>query len=356
MSSQVVNKVSLNVLGGYTAGTDGFEIAGLFNITKGDVKKFQAAGLFNGVGGSVGGIQLAGLFNDVRFDLQGFQAAGLVNRVKESSDGFQVAGLANIVSQEVKGTQAAGLANISLHNFSGVQIAGLTNFSRKKTRGTQIAGLGNISIEETDGLQIAGLGNYTSKSLNGMQISGLFNYAKEMNGVQIGLINISDNSTGYSIGLINYVKHGYRKISISSNETINTNVAFKMGNAKLYNILFVGENFSDTERIETAGFGFGHDFIFNNKLSVAGEYSSQYLYLGNWDYANFLNRFQANLQYRFMKGVTLFCGPVYSVYTSEAPTGSSGKGYKQQVAPAGHHKFTSDIKGWFGWNAGITIM
>jgi len=129
-----------------------------------------------------------------------------------------------------------------------------------------------------------------------------------------------------------------------------------MGNANLYNILFVGRNYSDTARLETMGFGFGHDFIFSNKVSIAGEYSSQYVYIGNWDYANFLNRFQANLQIQIFKGLTLFGGPVYSVYTSEAPIGSAAKGYKQQVAPAKHHAFTGDIKGWWGWNAGITLF
>jgi hypothetical protein len=324
MSSQVVNKASLNVFGGYTAGVDGIELAGLFNITKGDVKKFQAAGLFNTVGGSVEGVQLAGLLNDVRKGLSGVQAAGLVNHVKEDAQGVQLAGLGNIVSRNTRGTQAAGLANIVSRSMDGIQLAGLLNFTSQKQRGIQIA--------------------------------GLVNYAKEMTGMQFGLINVSGTNTGYSIGLINYSHHGYHKVSLSTNEIFNTNAAFKMGNAKLYNILFVGRNYSDTERLETIGFGFGHDFLFSNMVSIAGEISSQYVYIGNWDYANFMNRFQANLQIQVFKGLTLFGGPVYSVYTSEAPEGSAAKGYKQQVAPAKHRAYTSDIKGWWGWNAGITLF
>ncbi|RYY12187.1 MAG: hypothetical protein EOO04_33970, partial [Chitinophagaceae bacterium] len=283
MSSQVVNKASLNILGGYTAGVNGIELAGLFNITKGDVKKFQAAGLFNTVGGSVEGIQLAGLVNDVRSDMKGVQAAGLVNHVIRDAEGVQLAGLGNIVSKKAKGTQAAGLANIVSRSMDGVQLAGLLNF--------------------------------TSHTQRGIQISGLLNYAKEMTGIQFGVINISGKNTGYSIGLINYAHHGYHKISLSTNETFNTNAAFKMGNANLYNILFVGRNYSDTARLETMGFGFGHDFIFSNSVSIAGEMSSQYVYIGNWDYANFMNRFQANLQIQLFKGLTIFGGPVYSVYT-----------------------------------------
>ncbi len=324
MSSQVINKFSLNIIGGYTAGVNGFEMAGMFNITRGDVKKFQIAGVYNGIGGSVDGLQIAGLANDVRTKVNGVQAAGLINHVKEDMDGVQIAGLANIVSKAV--------------------------------HGTQIAGLGNFSARETDGMQIAGLGNITSRSMKGMQIAGLFNYAKEMKGVQIGLININGNSTGYSIGMINYSHRGYHKISVSANETINTNVAIKTGNSKLYNIILAGKNFSDSAKIEAFGLGFGHDFLFSNRVSVAAEISAQYLYLGNWNDTNTLARLQTNLQVELVRGITIFGGPAYSVYRTEGANGSPGKGYSKQVEPAKHHSFSTQMKGWMGWNVGITLF
>lgn len=324
MSSQVVNKGSLNLLGGYTAGINGVEIAGLFNITKGDVMKLQIAGLFNGVGGSVDGVQLAGLLNDVRTGVKGIQVAGLINHVK--------------------------------NDVQGVQIAGLTNVSYEKTDGTQIAGLINYSGKNIDGGQIAGFANVALKNISGIQISGLVNYAKEMKGLQIGLINISDHNTGYSIGLINYVHHGYHKISVSTNETISTTIALKTGNANLYNILFIGRNYGDSAKVMTAGIGFGHDFIVSKKLSLAAETTAQYLYLGNWDHVRVLNRFQTNLQYQLIKRITLFAGPVYALYHNDSPEGSTPKGYKQKIAPERAHKISSTTKGWMGWNAGITLM
>ena len=324
MSSQVINKVSLNVLGGYTAGTDGVEVAGLFNLTKGNVKKLQVAGLFNGVGGSVDGVQVAGLLNDVRTNVKGVQVAGFLNHVKEKAEGFQIAGFGNVVSKEMKGIQ--------------------------------IAGFGNLTSKNLNGMQIAGFGNMTSQRMKGTQIAGFFNYAKEMDGLQIGIVNISGKSDGYSLGLVNYVHQGYHKLSFSTNETINANASFKMGNAKLYNIILVGKNFADSANIETAGLGFGHDFIISNRFSVAAEITSQYLYLGNWDYSNFLHRFQTNLQIQLVKGIALFGGPIYSIYRSEAPEGSSGKGYKQNIAPAKHDYISNRAKGWIGWNVGITIM
>jgi len=324
MSSQVINKVSLNILGGYTAGTDGIEVAGMFNITKGNVKKLQIAGVFNDVGGSVDGVQVGGVLNDVHTNTKGVQVAGLLNHVRKKAEGVQVGGFANVVSKDMKGIQ--------------------------------IAGFGNLTSKNLNGMQIAGFGNMTSQKMKGTQIAGFFNYAKEMDGLQIGIVNISGRSDGYSLGLINYVHHGYHKLSFSTNEAINANASFKMGNANLYNIILVGKNFADSANVETAGLGFGHDFILSNRFSVAAEITSQYLYLGNWDYSNFLHRFQTNLQIQLIKGVSIFGGPVYSIYSSDAPEGSSGRGYKQNIAPAKHDYISKRAKGWIGWNLGITIM
>lgn len=340
MSSQVINKFSLNIIGGYTAGVEGFEMAGVFNINKGNVKALQAAGAFNVVGGSVDGFQMAGLHNDVRGNLRGFQAAGALNVVKGTVEAFQMAGLANLVKGDMKGFQAAGALNV--------------NSGQKK--GFQLAGLGNINSRNSSGIDIAGAFNITSRTSSSLQLAGLMNVAKKNTGFQIALINISGSSTGTSLGLINFVGDGYHKISVSSNELIRANVALKTGNANLYNILFVGSNLSDTARIETVGLGFGHDIIISNRLSVAPELSFQYLYLGNWKNSNILTKLQLNLQIQIVKGITIFGGPAYSYYNSDAPAGSSAKNYKQDVVPAKHHNFSGNNKGWYGWNAGITFF
>lgn len=340
MSSRVVNKVSINVLGGYTAGVDGFEMAGLFNLNKGNMRKFQAAGLFNVVGGSVEGVQIAGLHNDVRDKLDGVQAAGVLNVVKTDAKGVQIAGIANIVSGNMKGVQAAGVINIV----------------SKENGGIQLAGLGNINSRDYRGVSIAGIGNITSRTASGVQLAGLFNYAKKNTGFQLALVNFSDTSTGTSLGLLNFVKDGYHKISIYANELTNANVAYKTGNANLYNVIFAGTNVSDSAKLHTIGLGFGHDFIFSKHLSIAPELSFQYLYLGHWKYGNTLTKMQLNLQVQLFKGFTIFGGPSYSYYNSEAPAGSSAPGYRQQIPPRKHHTFSGNNQGWYGWNAGITIF
>lgn len=95
MSSQVVNHYSVNILGGYTAGLDGIEFGGLFNINRQDVRYLQAAGLFNLVGGNFKGVQLAGIGNTVLKNTSGLQAAGIYNIVKDTLTGVQVAGIFN---------------------------------------------------------------------------------------------------------------------------------------------------------------------------------------------------------------------------------------------------------------------
>lgn len=326
LSSQVVNSFSLNIFGGYTAGTNGLEIGGLFNIDKKEVKYFQAAGLFNSVGGEVKGFQVAGINNLVQDSVEGMQAAGINNFVTGKMSGFQVAGIYNHVSDSVK----------------GVQISGVGNFSKEKVSGVQIAGVSNISNRE----------------MNGVQIAGIINYTKKLRGVQIGLINIADTSAGYSIGLINIIIKGYHKLSFSANEIQNFNAAFKTGNSKLYSILQAGLNASDSNKVYSFGYGLGSELSLNKRktLSINPELSCQYLYLGSWDYTNLLNRFNLNFNVRLGKYVSLFAGPSYSVYITDQNFGFSG--YRFPVPPSGYNttKFSNKVTGWFGWNAGINFF
>jgi hypothetical protein len=325
MSPQVINNLSLNIFGGYSGGVDGVELGGLFNIDKKDVKYLQAAGLFNVVGGSVKGVQLAGINNTVLDSVNGFQAAGINNHVVNKFSGFQVAGVYNHVADSVKGFQAAGVGNFAMGKVSGTQIAGVANFANRGIRGTQIA--------------------------------GVVNYAKKLNGVQIGLINIADSSDGYSIGLLNFVVHGYHKLSISTDEVVNTNASLKTGTSKLYSILHAGINWGKTdEKVYAFGYGLGTEIKLNRTFSINPELASQYLYLGSWDYLNLLNKFRLNVDIKLGKYVSIFGGPVFNVYYSDQLVEIPG--YKAPVPPSGYNSFSfsNDVKGWIGWNAGINFF
>lgn len=120
MSGQIVNKFSLNVLSGYSAGVDGVELAGLYSLNKNDARYVQAAGLFNAVGGNFSGVQLAGLSNKVYKNINGVQAAGLFNSTYNAT-GLQLAGIANITQKTAKGVQVAGIVNVA-HKMKGLHI------------------------------------------------------------------------------------------------------------------------------------------------------------------------------------------------------------------------------------------
>lgn len=324
LNSQVVNNVSLNLFGGYSGGVDGFEMAGLFNIDKKDVQYVQLAGLFNSVGGSVRGIQLAGLSNTVLDSMKGAQLGGITNYVRKNFTGWQLGGVYNHVGGSMKGWQ----------------MAGITNFTNHKTQGAQIAGVANIS----------------SRQVNGIQIAGVFNYTRRLKGVQIGLINVTDSSTGYSIGLINVVIKGYHKLSLSTNEVLNANASFKTGSSKLYSILLAGANVDTGSKAYSFGYGFGSEFSLGKRFAINPEISSQYLYLGTWEYLNLLNKFNLLLTIRFGKYFSVYAGPSYSVFVSDQSTPIPG--YKSQIPSDSFHKneFSSRVTGWIGWTAGINLF
>ena len=324
LNSQVINNFSFNLFGGYSGGVNGFEIGGLFNIDKKDVQYVQAGGLFNNVGGSVRGVQLAGISNTVLDSLNGSQLGGITNYVRKNFIGGQVGGIYNHIGG----------------NLKGVQIAGITNFTNQKTKGAQIAGVANIS----------------SQQVHGVQIAGIFNYTRRLKGVQIGLINVTDSSDGYSIGLINIVYRGYHKLSISSNEVLHVNAAFKTGSSKLYSILLAGASADTSEKAFSFGYGFGSELALNRRFAINPEVTAQYLYLGSWEYLNLLNKFNLLLTIKFGKHFSIYAGPSYSVYISDQK--HSIPGYKSNIPFDSFHKneFSPTITGWVGWTAGINLF
>lgn len=91
-SGKTVNSVSINLLGGYSAGTRIFELGGIWNASREYTKGLQIAGLMN-VGGHVNGLQLSALVN-VAKSVNGVQI-GLVNYMEDGEKGVSI-GLINI--------------------------------------------------------------------------------------------------------------------------------------------------------------------------------------------------------------------------------------------------------------------
>lgn len=308
LSGQVINKFSINVLGGYTSGVNGVELGGGFNINKRNVNFLQAAGIFNLVGGSVNGVQLAGANNSVLDSVNGIQMAGIYNKVQGSVHGVQMTGGINITKKEIQGLQMAGFANVSLAKTNGVQLA------------------------------------------------GLFNYSRNLKGLQIGFINVADTSSGVSIGAFNFIKDGYKNLILSNTEFNTINVGFKTGNAAFYTVLLGGGNFIQNQKAFTFGIGFGHDFIFNDRLFLSAELSTQNVYLGKWKELSNLYRAKTLLNLNISKRFGVFAGPAFNLFVDDRT--AAVKGYKEDfpfTSYQGKH-FSSASNGWIGWEFGITLF
>lgn len=257
---QMVNHLSLNLIGGTESGLDGVELGGVFNLDAHDVRYIQCAGLLNRVGGKVKGVQ----------------AAGLLNLVRDS----------------VSGVQAAGLANLNRGPVSGVQAAGLLNLSHGP--------------------------------VNGVQVAGLYNYTRRLHGVQIGLINVADTSSGYSIGLVNIVhKNGIRQVSVSEEDVTGVSVAFKSGTTRLYGILLAGANDWSLIRNYSAGSGIGTRIPLGSQWSFNGEVVHQELFSDRWKFLGEIVRGKPSLGFKISPHAILSAGPTFNLYTtpSKLPAG-----------------------------------
>ncbi|OCB78342.1 hypothetical protein B0A79_21965 [Flavobacterium piscis] len=330
MNSQINSSFSLNLLGGYTGGVRGVEMAGLYNINRMNVHALQMAGLFNTVGGSVKGVQLAGIYNNVFGDLNGLQMSGIHNSVKGSQIGLQISGIYNHVQLDAKGIQIAAIYNNVNGSQNGLQISGIYNAGHQKVRGMQIAGL---------------------------------NYAKELDGLQIGLINITGSPSGYSFGLLNFKKDGYQKVSVTRNEISDINLAIKTGDNKLYTILMAGKSErTNEEKLTSFGFGLGKNILLGNRLTYNPEISIQYLYLGNWDRYNFVYKFDSPLTFRVFKGVALSAGPSFNLYSSERRDKNSPEINNSTFVQNRTKRYNvikdngNGITGWVGWSFGLTLF
>jgi hypothetical protein len=194
--------------------------------------------------------------------------------------------------------------------------------------------------------------------MDGVQIAGVLNYTRRLKGVQIGLINIADSSDGYSIGLINIVLKGYHKLSVTTNEIVNLQVAFKTGNAKLYSILQAGLRAGDSSRVYAFGYGLGREMALNKKknLLLNAELTSQQLYLGSWDYINLLNRLELNFTVKLNKHFSISAGPAYSLYITDQKVGVSGYRHPKQLAGFAASTYSNRVNGWFGCQAHIIFF
>jgi hypothetical protein len=174
-------------------------------------------------------------------------------------------------------------------------------------------------------------------------------------GTQIGLINVADSTTGVSFGLINIVKKGYHKASFYSTDLLPTNFAWKSGSAKLYSILLAGINFDDEARSYTIGYGIGREMLMHKHYSITTEFTAETFHMGSEDENSQLYRLAGSFQYKPIKGLTVFGGPVLSMhFRDQADHPDTYKGTRPGHGYPGVNLGAG--RAWLGWQIGITIF
>lgn len=316
LKGQQENKISFNVLGGYAAQVDAFELGGLFNIVQKHVRSVQIGGLFNVVGGSVTGVQIGGLSNYVAGDVKGLQIGGLSNRTTptlpliKNVTALQGGSFADSSKTRTTGLQIGGLYNHT-QLFDGFQIAGLFNNAMEVNAGMQLSGLVNYTPRFKKGLQLTGLANIARQLDKGAQVSGLVNYARKINGFQLGVLNLADTLKGVAIGPFNYSRNGKHALSLSVQENRQVNIAYKSGSYALYNILQAGWLNSDiTGGHFLFGYGLGSEWKLKGKLRMAAELINlHYTPADNFDtdYSNVI--LQPLFIYQVGKKLQVYAGP-----------------------------------------------
>ncbi len=343
LSGNVVNDYSLNLLGGYSAGTRMLELGGLFNINSGDVRYAQFGGLFNLNGGYTEGVQFAGLFNTNL----------------GTTKAIQFAGLANVNMQESEGAQFAGLINFSYGLYGGPQVAGLFNLATADVRGAQVAGLFNFSPGETDGAQVAGLFNVANE-VNGSQVSALFNVANNVKGTQVGLLNIADSVKGVPVGLLSFVNKGYHQLEVGADELFPVSLAFRTGVTSFYNIFTASVRPNDADTTTWSfGYGLGVAPKLSKRIYLNTDITANHVNKGNIEALNMLNKFYLGVEFKFSKRFALAVGSTLNLRIYDASFDNHAKlftYYEPKIIDQGTFARNTDYQLWWGGKVALRFF
>lgn len=318
LAINTVNKFALNIIGGYSLGTEILEIGGIFNIDKGDVKGTQIAGVFNMVGDSVKGAQLGGTFNVTGKSMAGYQAAGIMNLNLREMKGMQMGGVLNINLKKMEGVCIAGTGNIS-DTLQGASLAGVFNISTYSKKSFEMAGTFNDAYEGQNNYQVSSIFNRTRKGETNSQLSVFYNRAHTLKGVQLGFINYVDSvSGGVPIGFLCIVKKGYHKIELATDDLGFGTIAFYTGVPRFYNIFLGGINYKNTHTW-TCGYGIGSDLVLKNKWGVTFNATTQPILSTNQPETEFnlLNKFAVGLSYQLFPKVRIDLGPTFNLFLTD---------------------------------------
>ena len=327
-----VPHLSFNLLAGYYAKLDGFELGGLANIETEEVYGVQLAGLTNVVGGNVRGFQGATGLNLARTNLKGLQAALGANIVGENVEGFQGAYGFNLAGRNLDGIQVAMAANIVDGNVEGLQGTYGFNVARGDLKGLQVARGANVAGGSVRGFQGA-FGLNLGSDIHGLQISalniargrvggtqiGVINIARSMTGFQLGVVNISASNTGTSVGLFSFAKTKPLYLRLWTSDTENANLGLRFGSSRSYNLLLVGAQQDSDPMRWSYGIGMGGHTPLSRRLFMNIDGVVRHVHYGVWDkdnQDNFLTKLRVAIGWEQYERLSVFGGIALNVFLS----------------------------------------
>jgi hypothetical protein len=165
------------------------------------------------------------------------------------------------------------------------------------------------------GVQVSGLINLSGQ-MHGVQLASVFNRAAYVNGVQFGLFNVADSSSGVSVGLFNYVRKGYHKLEINTDELLFGNISFGTGTQKLYTIFTAGINYAQPTLV-TYGYGLGTGFTIKKNLGFSATVVAQQIQHTEDGLfrSNLLGKAYVGLEYKCHPKFRIGLGPTLNIYT-----------------------------------------
>ena len=327
-----VPHLSFNLLAGYYAKLDGFELGGLANLQTEEVYGVQIAVLTNVVGGNVKGVQAAAGLNLARTDLkglqvalggnivpgnvEGFQAAYGLNLAGSNLDGIQISAAANIVDGYVEGAQGSYGFNIARGDLKGLQVARGANVAGGSVRGFQGAFGLNLG-SDIYGLQLSAL-NIAHGRVGGTQI-GVINIARSMTGYQLGVVNISGSNTGTSIGLFSFAKSKPLHPRVWTSDTENITVGLRFGSSQSYNLLLAGAQQDSDPMRWSYGIGMGGHTALSERVFMNVDGVVRHVHYGVWDkddQDNFLIKLRVAIGWEQHQRLSGFAGIALNVFLS----------------------------------------
>jgi len=344
----VDNMLSVNLFSGYSGALHGIEVGAFSNVVKTDAQGIQVSGFSNVVGGAFEGIQVAGFSNMVRQSFKGVQCSVFSNVTAADFDGVQSSGFANVVRGNLNYVQTSGFSNFTSGNVTGIQCSGFSNIADGSVHGGQFSGFSNIARKSSEMIQASSFYNSASDTLKGLQVSGFLNVANTVQGAQFGIINYCDTiSQGIPVGFLSIVKHGKHEFELGGGETFHSELSFRTGVSRFYNIFSAGVKFDKSAIYYGGGYGVGTEFglVGNLKMNVdlvGYFFTSQH---STWSYSDVdnLTKLHLTISKPIYKNLKIYAGPTLNLVTS-ARKNSEGL---FTSSPAAFGTFYSVENEWF---------